>query len=310
MLDLPTPPTQLPMPAELALPAGEDQVSLQRAPQRTRFLSIIVPAHDEAQELPFTIDSLLASDPPHLPVELVVVSNGSRDGTAEVARRLAGAVERKGWSLIVLELSEGNKAKALTAGDRAATGDIRIYADADVRVSPRLLAELARVLDRPEPAYASGQPAPLRSRSQLTQAYTRLWLRVPFMANGVPGCGVFAMNKAGRSRWTEWPDIISDDTFARLQFAPGDRHLVQEPYGFPMPEGLSRLIRVRKRQNHGVQQFATRFPELLRNDDKPPLGPGTAVALAFRDPIGFLSYFGVSLAVRFAKWDGTWSRGR
>lgn len=273
-------------------------------------LSIIIPASNEATELPGALGSLLTSESPHLPVEIVVVSNGSTDGTAEVARGLAVAVERKEWSLVVLDLPEGNKIKALNAGDRAAKGDLRIYVDADVRVSPRLLAGLARLLDRPEATYASGRPTPIRARSMLTRAYTRLWIRVPFMTEGVPGCGVFAMNGAGRSRWGDWPDVIGDDTFARLQFAPHERHMVDEPYEFPMAEGVSRLVHVRRRQNQGVRQVEARFPGLVENDDKLSPRPREIAALALRDPLGFATYAGVSLAVRLGRWDGTWSRGR
>ncbi len=275
-----------------------------------RRVSIIIPASNEASELPGLFASVLASEPPHLPVEIVVVSNGSLDGTAEVARGQAAAVEEKGWSLVVLDLREGNKIKALNAGDRAAKGNVRVYLDADIRVSPSLLASLARVLDRPEPAYASGRPKPVPASSALTRAYARLWFRVPFMADGVPGCGLFALNGAGRSRWGDWPDIISDDTFARLQFSPNERHMAEGTYDFPMVEGLARLVRVRRRQNEGVRQIEARFPELLGNDDKAPLGPGGVAALALRDPLGFATYAGVSIAVRFVRWDGSWSRGR
>jgi glycosyltransferase involved in cell wall biosynthesis len=275
-----------------------------------RCVSIIIPASNEASELPGLVATIVASDPPHIPVEIVIVSNGSRDGTAEVARGLADAVEARGWSLVVLDLPEGSKIKALNAGDQAARGDIRIYVDADIRISPRLLAGLARAVDRPEPAFAGGRPAPLRAQSALTRAYTRLWLRVPFMTRGVPGCGVIAVNRAGRSRWSDWPNVVGDDTFARLQFASHERHMVEEAYSFPMAEGFSALVRVRQRQNEGVKQVMNRFPDLERKDDKAPLGLRGVAALAFRDPLGFVTYAGISLAVRFSKWDGTWSRGR
>lgn len=273
-------------------------------------LSILIPAHNEAEELPATFEALLGSDPPHLPVEVVVVSNGSRDGTAEVARGYLDAFAEKGWRLTVLDLPEGSKVRALSAGDRTARGDIRIYVDADIGVSSGLVATLARVLDRPEPAYASGRPEPVRARSVLARAYTRLWLRVPFMAHGVPGCGVFAMNKAGRDRWGDWPDIIGDDAFARLQFAPHERHLVEDSYTYPMAEVLPRIARVRRRQNQGMDEIKARFPELLRNEDKVSLGLRGIAGLALRDPLGFATYAGVSLAVRFMPWDGTWTRGR
>ncbi len=53
-----------------------------------------------------------------------------------------------------------------------------------------------------------GQVA-ITAEGAVSRAYARLWARVPFMARGVPGCGLFALNAAGRARWGDWPAIIS-----------------------------------------------------------------------------------------------------
>ena len=90
------------------------------------------------------------------------------------------------------------------------------------------------------PRYASGRPnVTLSGQDTLTRHYTRFWETIPFMTQGVPGFGVFAMNRAGRARWGAWPDIISDDTFARLSFAPSERVSVPATYDWPMIEGFS-----------------------------------------------------------------------
>jgi glycosyltransferase involved in cell wall biosynthesis len=272
-------------------------------------ISVIIPASNEARILPACLDALLTSTTPHVGVEVVVVSNGSRDATAEVARSFGEPMRAGGWELTVLDLPEGGKLGALNAGDRAARGDVRVYLDADVTVSPRLLAGIGRVLDRSEPAYASGQPV-IRARGPVSQAYARLWARVPFMTAGVPGCGLFAVNATGRARWDTWPAIIADDLFARLNFAPHERHLVHEPYDWPIAEGFSALTRVRRRQDRGAAEVAERFPHLLANEDKVPLGTGGLAGLAWRDPLGFLAYAGVALAVRARRADGAWVRGR
>lgn len=276
-------------------------------PERT--ISVVIPASNEARLLPACLGALLASEPPHLGVEVVVVSNGSRDGTAEVARSHEGQLAAKGWAFQVLDLTQGGKLRALNAGDLAARGALRAYLDADVTVAPRLLAGLARVLNRPAAAYASGQIV-IRARGPASRAYARLWARVPFMTRGVPGCGLFAVNAPGRARWGEWPPIIADDLFARLHFAPWERHLVPEPYDWPIAEGIKALIRVRRRQNRGAEEVAERFPHLVANEDKWPIGVAGLAALAIRDPLGFSTYAGVSLAVRARRGDGGWSRAR
>lgn len=272
-------------------------------------ISVIIPASNEARLLPACLGALLDSEPPPSGVEVAVVSNGSRDGTVEVARGFEGACSARGWDLVVLDLPQGGKLRALNAGDLVARGETRIYLDADVTVSPPLLAALARVLDRPEPAYASGRIR-IRATGPASRAYARLWARVPYMTQGVPGCGLFAVNGPGRARWGEWPQIIADDAFARLQFAPEERHLVPEPYDWPIAEGFSALTRVRRRQDRGTAEVAERFPQLMANEDKPPVGRLDMAGLALRDPLGFAAYAGVALAVRARRADGAWSRGR
>ncbi|MFV0512338.1 MAG: glycosyltransferase family 2 protein [Jhaorihella sp.] len=273
--------------------------------------SVILPAHDEAGHIGACLSALLASHP--LPQgwrgEVIVVANGCRDGTAGLARGYCDEARARGWALRVIELAEGNKLRALNAGDAAARGGVRIYLDADVIVDPALVGQLIGTLGSERALYSSGTPRVARAESPFTRAYGRFWLRLPFMTHGVPGFGVFAVNGAGRARWEDWPDIISDDTFVRLQFAPPERVGIAAGYVWPMVEGFANLVRVRRRQNEGVAQIAVRYPALLANDDKarPRIG-----ALAMRDPVGFAAYALVALAVKtpLFRGRGGWARGR
>lgn len=283
--------------------------------------SVILPASNEAGYIGACLEAVLASTgiaaapdagegPPVAPVEIIVVANACRDETVAIARSFESAAAARGWRLAVLDLAEGGKLHALNAGDRAARGAIRIYLDADVTVSPPLLSELIAALDRPGAAYASGTLRIAPARSRVSRAYGRLWSRVPFMATGVPGCGLFAVNAAGRGRWGAFPSIISDDTFARLQFRPEERVAVAAPYDWPIVEGFARLVRVRRRQDAGVLEIARGYPALIANEGKAPVGAGGALRLALGDPVGFAAYAAVALAVRLPVGGGGWSRGR
>jgi glycosyltransferase involved in cell wall biosynthesis len=269
-------------------------------------LSVVIPASNEARLLPACLRALLCSDAP--PLDVVVVSNGSRDGTAEVALDFVDLASTRGWRLHVLDLPEGGKPGALNAGDAAALAPARAYLDADVTVAPDLMAKLLRALDREEPAYASGRVA-ITAEGAFSRAYARAWSRVPFMSEGVPGCGLFAVNAAGRARWGLWPALISDDTFARLHFAPHERHLVDSCYRWPVAEGLRALLRVRRRQDRGVAEIRARRPDLLANEGERLTGGGL-LSTALRDPLAALAYAGVAAAVRLRPGDGAWSRGR
>lgn len=275
-------------------------------------LSVILPASNEAALIGDCLAAVLASDWPESqgPVETVIIANGCHDDTAARARTMAPAFAARGWPLTVIERAEGGKLGALNAGDAAATGPVRVYLDADVTLSPPLLAQLARALSPDRPLYASGT-VEIAAKGAVSRAYARFWRRVPFMVNGTPGCGLFAVNAKGRARWTSFPDIISDDIFVRLCFAPEERLKVPAPYRWPIAEGLPALIRVRRRQDAGVQQIERDHATLLKNDDKPPFPARSKLALALRDPLAFATYTAVAMAVKLSpQRDQSWTRSR
>ena len=275
-------------------------------------LSVIVPASNEESLIGGCLDAVLASDwGLDAPLECIVVANGCRDATAAVARHRTDAFAARGWALTVLDLPEGGKLPALDAGDTAARAGARAYLDADVTVSPPLLSQIARALDTGAARYASGAVRITATDTWVSRAYARIYRQVPFMTHGVPGCGLFAVNAAGRARWGSWPRIISDDTFARLSFTPEERIAVPAPYDWPIVEGWRNLVKVRRRQNRGVTEIEQTFPDLLKNDDKPAFPTTRKLAMALRDPIGFAVYSGVALAVKLAAApQQDWSRGR
>ncbi|MFC3570679.1 glycosyltransferase [Paracoccus simplex] len=271
--------------------------------------TIILPAHDEADYIGPCLDHLLRQD--HRgPVAVIVVANGCRDDTADRARAHAPGFAQRGWTLRVEELAQGGKISALNHGDACADPGVRVYLDADIRMGPRLLSGLMRALEAPEPRYAGGRLVVAPARSPVSRAYARFWQKLPFVAQGVTGAGLFAVNQAGRARWGAFPQIISDDTFARLQFEEAERFLVDEPYEWPLVEGFPRLVRVRRRQDLGVAEIARLFPDLPRRQGHVRPGRGALLRLAAADPLGFAAYAAVALAVRMRRDQPGWARGR
>ncbi|WP_321573016.1 glycosyltransferase family 2 protein [Tabrizicola oligotrophica] len=272
-------------------------------------LSVIIPACNEEGYIGACLTALFESHAIPGGAEAIVVANGCRDNTADRARAMANAARAAGWGFQVLDLAEGGKPKALNAGDRAASGATRAYLDADVIVSPAVMADLAHVLNGDSPLYAGATPRIPRARSAITRAYARFWLRLPFARSVAPGYGLFAVNAAGRARWGEFPAIISDDTFVRLQFTPAERVQVASLYDWPMIEGFAALARVRRRQDAGVAEIDRLYPGLSDRDGKTPLTKINLAKLALQDPVGFATYAAVSLAVRLGG-SGGWTRGR
>ena len=279
-----------------------------------RPVSTIIPAHNEAAYIDACLDALLQSRWPLRVAapQIIVVANGCGDDTAAIAQGFAVRFADIGWSLQVIDTEIGGKPNALNLGDGAATGDIRIYLDADVTVSPDLVAQLAQSLDRAAPAYAGGEPVVTAPPRGLARAYARFWSGLPFVTQDVPGFGLFAVNRAGRNRWGDFPDVISDDTFVRLNFTPAERVRVSASYCWPIVSGLKQLIQVRRRQDRGVAEIGAQYPDLLRNGSQDRPGLAGLLWRLLRDPVGFATYAGVSLAVRLPilKSQSGWSRGR
>ncbi|GAW36130.1 putative glycosyltransferase EpsJ [Roseovarius sp. A-2] len=272
-------------------------------------LSVIVPAHNEAGLIGACLRALFASQPVPGGAEVIVVANGCTDGTAAEAHACTEAAMARGWHLLVLERAQGGKPGALNTGEAMARGRVLAYLDADVIVSPALCVELVQVLDRDAAAYASGRVVIPTPASAFSRAYARFYCQVPFFHHGVPGCGLFAMNRAARARWGEWPAIISDDTFARLHFVTAERIVVPAPYDWPIVEGFGALVRVRRRQDAGVSEIRRLYPALPANDDPRPSGPGWVIRAGLRAPLGFVAYVVVALATRLRRGKG-WARGR
>ncbi len=274
-------------------------------------LSILIPAHNEAGYIEPCLDALLQCDDTGAAVEVIVMANGCSDATVKIARGYEARFAQKGWPLRVLDLPEGGKMGALNAGDAAARHVGRAYVDADVVVSAALMAQLAEVLDTDAPRYASGDPVVTAEHSAFTRVYARFWADLPFCTHGVPGFGVFAVNAAGRKRWDGFPDIISDDTLVRLSFAPHERFRVPANYRWPMIEGFGPLVRVRRRQDIGVAEVKTLYPQLWGNHDAWPTDAPLLWRRALRDPAGFAAYAVVGLFVRLPhRTQERWVRGR
>lgn len=277
----------------------------------TPALTVLIPAHDEAARIDACLAALWEGATVPGGAQAIVIANGCRDDTASRARAHAARARAAGWTLEVIETAQPGKLNALNLGEAVARPGTRAYLDADVIVDSSLMAALAQALTCDAPRYASGRPRVAQASHRVTRAYARFWTGLPFFTARAPGFGVYAVNAAGRRRWSAFPPIISDDTFVRLHFAARERIEVAPGYVWPMVEGVRNLVRVRRRQDRGVHEIAQDYPELTAHDDTPRLSFGGLASRALRDPLGFAAYGLISLAVRSPLFKGEgWVRGR
>lgn len=96
-------------------------------------VSIVIPALNEATNLPATLASALGQPGP---AEVLVVDGGSTDGTREVAERVG---------VRVVEAPRG-RARQMAAGAADARGDVLLFLHADTRLPPDALADVRQAL--------------------------------------------------------------------------------------------------------------------------------------------------------------------
>lgn len=273
-------------------------------------VTIIIPAHNEAAYIEACLDALIAQDTTAGDMQVIVAANACTDETVALSCAKTEAFVARGSMLQVLDLLAPGKTAALNAAEAGLETGPRIYLDADVICDPDLIGHTIAALRSNTPLYVTGNLTVAPARSVLTRAYGDLWQTLPFFKTGAVGAGFFALNGAGRARWDKFPEIISDDTFVRLNFAPSERVEVPARYHWPMIEGFSGLVKVRRRQDDGVTEIRRLYPHLLHNDNTPRLGLNELIALALRKPVSFAVYLAVHLAVRVRQPQSEWTRGR
>lgn len=112
-------------------------------------VSVVIAARNEARRLAARIDNLLEQDYPS-PLEIIVVSDGSTDGTADTVASFGKRVR-------LIELPRGGKPLALNAGVAAARGEVVVFADARQRFAPNAVTALLSNFGDPTVGAATGE---------------------------------------------------------------------------------------------------------------------------------------------------------
>ncbi|MDX1906264.1 MAG: glycosyltransferase [Bacteroidia bacterium] len=106
------------------------------------FVSLIIPARNEAARIEACLQSALGQDYPADRYEVILVNDHSEDHTAEIARRIAATAP----NLRVLDLTavvNASKKAALTQAIAVARGEIILQTDADCTAGPAWVRTMA-----------------------------------------------------------------------------------------------------------------------------------------------------------------------
>ena len=173
-------------------------------------VSIVVPAYNEKAGIEPALRSFLASDHP---VEVVVVDDGSTDGTGEMVAEM----NLDGVTLI--RQQNAGKPAALNAGIRAARHDLVVLVDGDTRFERDTVRKLVQPFADPDVGAVSGN-AKVGNRRGLLGRWQHIEYVMGFNLDrrlyDVFQCMPTVPGAAGAFRRTTLADVggVSDDTLA------------------------------------------------------------------------------------------------
>ena len=239
--------------------------------------AIVISAHNEGQ-VTGRLLSRLAPLAAAGDLAIVVVAHGCTDNTAEIASSFGPGVR-------VLSLPTACQPAALRAGDAAATGFPRLYADAAAGLGPDDVRALIAAAGRPGVlAAAPERVLPLHDCPWYVRWYYDIWLRLPAVRRGLFGRGALAVSEAGHARLARLPpSLLGGDLAASMSFAPAERRIVAAARAISQPpRTLADLL-------HGRIRAAASLAQLERAGRRPSADartrPADLAAIIRADPL-------------------------
>jgi CDP-glycerol glycerophosphotransferase len=182
------------------------------AESKRSLVSVVVPVYNVAGYLPECLDSLLASEHPDL--EIVVVDDGSTDGSGTVADSYAARESR----IRVVHTANRGLGAARNEGLRHVSGDYVAFADSDDVVPPSAYAVMVASLNQSSSDFATGsilllEGDDLREPPWMRRLHNPPWPKAGAAQHPEILGDVFAWNKLYRRSWWQraglsWPEGI------------------------------------------------------------------------------------------------------
>lgn len=200
-------------------------------------VTLLVAAYNEEDVIAEKIENSLALDYPADRLEILVVADGSHDGTCEVVRRYADRGVR-------LEFSPERRGKihAVNRTVPLATGEIIAFSDANSMFNRDAIKKLVRNFGDPEVALVAGEKRIARDDGTVSAGEGLYWRyesalkRLDSRVSSVMGAAgeIFAIRK---ERWEDpAPDSIIEDFILSMGLVRDGYRVVYEPEAVSLEE--------------------------------------------------------------------------
>jgi poly-beta-1,6-N-acetyl-D-glucosamine synthase len=195
-------------------------------------VTVVLPVRNGAGELVERVRNLLAQDYRSAPMDIVIVTNGSADGSDVLAAEIAATHRQVRW---LSSHPDAGKAGALNAGVAAAAGEIIVFADVRQRFEGSAVSRLVQAFGDPHVGGVTGRLVIGDSENPVVSGVGRYWqletsLRI---AEGKTGSVIGATGAIYAVRRDAFrplpPAIILDDVYLPLDIVRRGYRMVMAP---------------------------------------------------------------------------------
>lgn len=244
----------------LALWAERRRCRQRRSIRSRAAITAVIPVYNEAAVIEKTLAALLASD---VPIRVIVVDDGSSDGTGEVVKRRFGNERR----VVLISQRNQGKAMALERGFAAADGPIVVALDGDTLFYPDTVRRLVEPFADPRVAAVAGtaevgnvatgiscmQAVEYMVQQQVERRAWHVLGALPVVPGAVGAWRREAVRRVGGFR----SDTVAEDADLAMALGRAGYRLAYAPLArarTEAPETLVDLVKQRRRWSFGVYQ--------------------------------------------------------
>ena len=228
-------------------------------------VAVLIPAYNEEKVIERTVQGALDSDYPNLRV--IVIDDGSKDRTLEIARRAFAAEEAAG-RVLILTRPNGGKAEALNFGlEHIDDAELFVGIDADTIIAPDAIARLVPHFLNPKVAAVAGN-AKVGNRVNLwtrwqaleyitSQNFERRALNALGAVSVVPGAIGAWRTAAVREAGSYHVDTVAEDADLTMALLRNGYRVEYEDQALAFTEApttANALMRQRFRWSFGILQ--------------------------------------------------------